>query len=112
MLSFIVGMVIILGSICFILSLIFKITYSLYRRYKFINSPEFKTMSDSISRAEKLSFTYQGMSKLAGILFFVFLGTLLINAKTWIVLVALALLIFVLYYNSQVLNELKNYESV
>lgn len=112
MLSFIVGMVIILGSICFILSLIFKITYSLYRRYKFINSPEFKTMSDSISRAEKLSFTYQGMSKLAGILFFVFLGTLLINAKTWIVLATLALLIFVLYYNSQVLNELKKYESV
>ncbi len=112
MLSFIVGMVIILGSICFILSLIFKITYSLYRRYKFINSPEFKTMSDSMSKAEKLSFTYQGMSKLAGILFFVFLGTLLINAKTWIVLVALALLIFVLYYNSRVLNELKKYESV
>ena len=112
MLSFIIGMIIILGSICFILSLVFKITHSLYRRYKFINSPEFKTMSDSMSKAEKLNYTYRGMSKLVGALFFIFLGTLLVNAATWIVLVTLALLIFVLYYNSQVLNELKKYESV
>lgn len=112
MLSFIIGMIIILGSICFILSLVFKIAYSLYDRYKFINSPEFKAMSDSISRAEKLNYTYRGMSKLIGALFFIFLGTLLINAATWIVLITLILLIFALYYNSQVLNELEKSNSL
>ncbi len=111
MLFFVVGMIVILGSIGFILSLLFKIVYSLYKRYQFINSPEFKAMSNSMSKEEKLRYTYNGLSKLIGILTLVFLGTLLFNLPTWLVLVVLVLLLAVLCYNSQVLTELKKYPS-
>lgn len=108
MLSFTIGTLIILASLCFLVSVIFKAIHNLYKRYKFVTSPEFKTQSQNLSKSEKLSYAYNGLSKLIGALFFAFIGMLIINAPAIVVSVPAAILFVALYYNSKILKEIKS----
>lgn len=107
MLSFTIGTLIILASICFFLSVAFNAAHSLYKRYKFITSSEFKTISAGMTETEKLNYTYKGLSKLIGALFFIVIGMLLLDTPTSVILIPAIILFIALYYNSKILQELK-----
>lgn len=107
MLSFTIGTLIVLAALCFFTSVSCKAIHTLYKKYKFVTSTEFHTLSQSLSKSERLSYAYRGLSKLIGALFFVIVAMILIKAPAITLSIPAAILFAALYYNSKILKELK-----
>lgn len=82
----------------------------LYARYKYITSPEFKAYVQSLSAEERLTYKYNGFTRLIGALFFMLIGTFILNTPVWVALVIVAAMIWALNKNSKIAKELgRNY---
>lgn len=84
--------------------------YTFYKHYKYINSPEFKSYLQTLSEKERLTLKYTKFTRLTGGLFFLLVGTFILNAPIWVALVIAAILIWTLYQNSKIAKALgRNY---
>lgn len=108
MLSFIVGMIIISAAILCMLIYLYKGLSSLHNQYKLLHSSNLDTMHETMSRKERLSYTFNGLAKIIGSLFLILIGTLFIGGSKIVTIPLACILIALLYYNSKVLDELKS----
>lgn len=84
--------------------------YTFYKHYKYINSPEFKSYIQALSKKERLTCKYNQFTRLTGGLFFLLVSTFILNAPVWVALAIAAILILILYQNSKISKALgRNY---
>lgn len=84
--------------------------YAFYKHYKYINSPEFKSYIQTLSKEKRLTHKYNKFTRLIGGLFFLLVGAFILNTPVWVPLAIAAILIGVLYQNSKISKALgRNY---
>lgn len=108
MLSFIIGMTVISAAVIYTIMYLYNLFSLLYNQYKFSRSGKLDTMYETMSKKERLSYTFNGLSKIIGSLFFILIGIFFIGAPKTVSIPLACILITLLYYNSKVLDELKS----
>ena len=78
----------------------------LYAHYQYITSSEFKAYLQSLSVEERLTYKYNGFTRLIGALVFMLIGAFILNTPVWIALLIAATMIWALNKNSKIVKAL------